>query len=106
MTAEDELAVLNGAAKKRRESIELFTKGGRTDLVAQENAELAIVQEYLPAQMSADEITAVIRAAIESAGAAGVSDFGKVMPVVMKAVKGRADGKTVQELVRKTLAAG
>jgi len=103
--ADDELAVLNAAAKKRRESIEMFAQGGRTDLVAQETAELAIVQEYLPAQMSADEIAGVIRSAVAAAGAASMSDFGKVMPVVMKAVKGRADGKTVQELVRKALGA-
>jgi hypothetical protein len=105
LDADDELAVLNAAAKKRRESIEMFAQGGRTDLVAQETAELAIIQEYLPAQMSADEIAGVIRSAVAAAGASGMSDFGKVMPVVMKAVKGRADGKTVQELVRKALGA-
>ena len=102
---DDELAVLNAAAKKRRESIEMFAQGGRTDLVQQETAELAIVQEYLPAQMSADEIGEVIRSAVAAAGASGMSDFGKVMPAVMKAVKGRADGKAVQELVRKMLGA-
>ncbi|MBP1654391.1 MAG: putative GatB/Yqey [Bacteroidetes bacterium] len=102
---EDELAVLNGAAKKRRESIEMFAQGGRTDLVQQETAELAIIQELLPAQMTADEISAVIRSAVAAAGASSMSDFGRVMPVVMKAVKGRADGKSVQELVRKALGA-
>jgi uncharacterized protein YqeY len=104
--ADDELAVLNAAAKKRRESIEMFTVGGRTDLVEQETAELAIIQEYLPAQMSVEEISEVIRAAAAAAGASGMSDFGKVMPAVMKAVKGRADGKTVQEMVRRALGGG
>lgn len=105
VSADDELAVLNAAAKKRRESIEMFSQGGRADLVAQETAELAIVQEYLPAQMSPDALAEVIRSAVAAAGASGMSDFGKVMPAVMKAVKGRADGKTVQELVRKALGA-
>lgn len=102
---DDELAVLNAAAKKRKESIQMFTQGGRTDLVQQESAELAIVQEFLPAQMSADEIAEVIRSAVTAAGASSASDFGKVMPAVMKSVKGRADGKTVQDLVRKALGA-
>lgn len=105
MGPEDEIAVLSAAAKKRRESIEMFTQGGRTDLVQQETAELAIVQEYLPAKMSSEEITDAIRSAITASGASSMSDFGKVMPAVMKAVKGRADGKMVQELVRKALGA-
>lgn len=105
VSEEDELAVLNSAAKKRRESIDMFQKGGRQDLVDQESTELAIIQEYLPKQMSAAELDAVIREVVAQTGAAGAADFGKVMPVVMKRVKGKADGKTVQELVRKALAA-
>jgi hypothetical protein len=103
MTADDELAVLMSAAKKRRESIEMFAKGGRADLVEQETRELAIIQEYLPRQMPAAEIEEIIRQAIAAAGAAGPADFGKVMPAVMRQVKGKADGKTVQELVKKAL---
>ncbi len=103
MTPEDELGVLTGAAKKRRESIELFQKGGRADLVEQETKELAIIQEYLPKQMSAEEVAATVRTIIAQAGATGPGDFGKVMPLVMKELKGKADGKLVQETVRKTL---
>lgn len=103
MTPEDEVGVLTGAAKKRRESIEMFQKGGRTDLVEQETKELAIIQEYLPRQMSFEEIRSVIAAAIAQTGASVPADFGKVMPLVMKQVKGKADGKAVQELVKQAL---
>ena len=105
MTPEDEIAVVMAAAKKRKESIEIFQKGGRADLVDQESKELAILQEYLPRQMSAEDLLAVIRAVITETGAASAADFAKVMPVVMKQVKGKADGKLVQEMVRKSLGA-
>ena len=105
ITGEDEIAVITSAAKKRKESIELFTQGGRPELAAQEQAELAIIQEYLPRQMSPEEIASVIRAVIASTGASDAGDFGRVMPLVMKEVKGKADGKVVQELVRKSLGA-
>jgi uncharacterized protein YqeY len=103
LTAEDELGVLTSAAKKRRESIEQFQKGGRMDLVDQESKELAIIQEYLPKQMSVEELTSLINTVIAEAGAASAADFGKVMPAVMKLAKGKADGKVVQDLVRKLL---
>lgn len=103
VTPEDELGVLTGAAKKRRESIEQFQKGGRADLVDQETKELGIIQEYLPKQMSAEEVVTVVRGIIAQAGAAGPADFGKVMPLVMKELKGKADGKLIQETVRRTL---
>ena len=103
MTPEDELGVLVSAAKKRRESIELFGKGGRSDLVDQETRELAIIQEYLPKQMTAEEISAVIAEVIAQTGASGAADFGKVMPQVMKQLKGKAEGKLIQELVKKSL---
>ena len=104
MSAEDEVAVLLSAAKRRKESIEQFAKGGRQDLVDQESRELAIVQEYLPKQMNRDEIAGVIRNIIAETGAQSAADFGKVMPVVMKQLKGKADGKLVQELVKEFLA--
>lgn len=103
MTPDDEVAVLTSAAKKRKESIDLFRQGGRLDLVAQEEKELAIIQEYLPKQMTAEEIGGVIKDAIAQAGASTAADFGKVMPLVMKQVKGKADGRLVQDLVRKAL---
>lgn len=105
MTPEDEVATLTSAAKKRKESIELFTKGGRPELARQEELELAIIQEYLPRQLTEEEISVFVAEAIAGTGAAGPGDFGKVMPLVMKQVKGKADGKVVQELVRKALGA-
>ena len=103
MTPEDEIGVLMGAAKRRKESIEQFRNGGRPELADQEEQELRIIQEYLPKQMSAEEIAVVIREAIVQTGASSGADFAKVMPLVMKQVKGKADGKLVQELVKKTL---
>ena len=105
MTAEDEVATLTSAAKKRKESIELFKQGGRPELAHQEELELAIIQEYLPRQMSPEEIAGLIRDAIGETGASGPADFGRVMPLVMKQAKGKADGKLVQELVKKALGA-
>ncbi|MER3523100.1 MAG: glutamyl-tRNA amidotransferase [Ignavibacteria bacterium] len=103
MTEDDEIATLVTAAKKRRESIEQFKAGGRNDLVEQETAELAIIQEYLPKQMSEEEIQRMIDEVITATGASGPKDFGKVMPQVMKQLKGKAVGKIVQELVKKRL---
>lgn len=103
LSPEEETGVLTSAAKKRRESIEQFAKGGRQDLADQEGRELAIIQEYLPKPLTPEEIDRIIREAVRTTGAAGASDFGKVMPLVMKEVKGKADGRTVQELVRKVL---
>jgi uncharacterized protein len=103
MTPEDELGVLTSAAKKRRESIEQFQKGGRMDLVDQESKELAIIQEYLPKQMSVEELTSLVKGVIAETAAASAADFGRVMPGVMKLAKGKADGKVVQDLVRKLL---
>jgi uncharacterized protein YqeY len=103
ISADDEVSVLTSAAKKRKESIELFQKGGRLDLVEQEGKELAIIQEYLPKQAAPEEIEQIVREAIASTGASGAAGFGKVMPAVMQKLKGRADGKMIQELVKKLL---
>jgi len=105
ISAEDELATLISAAKKRKESIELFTQGGRPELARQEELELAIIQEYLPRQLSAGELAGLIRDAVVQTGASGPGDFARVMPLVMKQAKGKADGKLVQDLVRKALGA-
>ena len=103
MKPEDEMGVLMAAAKKRTESIEVFRSAGRNELADTEEKELAIIQEYLPKQMSADEVAAVIRRIIAETGAASAADFGKVMPLVMKELKGKADGKVVQETVKSLL---
>jgi len=105
MTAEDEVATLTSAAKKRKESIDLFTNGGRPELAHQEELELAIIQEYLPRQLTAEEVAGFIREAVVQTGASGPADFARVMPLVMKQVRGKADGKVVQDLVKKALGA-
>jgi len=103
LTPEDETGVLTSAAKRRRESIEQFQKGGRTDLVEQETAELAIISEYLPQALTPGELRAIVEEAVLQTGATGPADFGKVMPLVMKQAKGRADGRAVQEMVKQRL---
>ncbi len=103
VTPEDEMAVIMSAAKKRKESIEAFEKGGRQELAEQEKKELAIIQEYLPKQLGADDIAKVIEQVVAETGASGAGDFGKVMPLVMKQLKGKADGKLIQDMVKKRL---
>jgi uncharacterized protein YqeY len=100
----DALEVLSTLAKQRRESIEQFQAGGRQDLVEKETAELKILQEYLPAELTEAELRDLVRAAVEEVGAAGPRDMGKVMSAVMPKVKGRADGRAVNALVRELLA--
>src|SRR5262245_23779981 len=85
------LAVLEKMAKQRKESITQFESGGRADLVAKENAELTVIQSYLPAQMSDAEIEALIAEAIASTGASSIKDMGKVMGIVKTKAAGRAD---------------
>ncbi len=102
---EDEaiLTLISKAAKQRREAIAQFQKGGRDDLVQQETRELQIILEYLPQQLSPDELKQVIEKAVSAVGATSVKDMGAVMKQVMADVGGRADGKEVQQLVRDLL---
>jgi uncharacterized protein YqeY len=103
---DDEAAfeVISSYAKQRRDSIEGYLKGGRDELAAAEQAELAIVAEYLPEQLTEDAIAEIVRQAIAESGASGAGDMGAVMRIVMPAVRGRADGKQVQQVVRSLLA--
>ncbi len=103
MTVEDEIAVLISASKKRKESIEIYRKVGREDLAGQEEKELAIIQEYLPKQLSEEEVEGFVKKVISETSASSQKDFGKVMPLVMKELKGKADGRLIQELVKKHL---
>ncbi len=99
--SDDETAeVLRRGIKKRRESVEVFEKVGRTEAAATERAEITALEQYLPAGISPDEIRAAVREAI----AAGAKDMGKVMGAVMPQFKGRADGKLVNQIVREELA--
>ena len=99
------LDVMDKEAKKRRESIEAFEKGNRQDLVAQEKAELAILLEYLPEQMSREEIVAAAHKVISELGATSPSDKGRVMSQLMPQVKGRAQGQEVSAVVSELLSA-
>jgi uncharacterized protein YqeY len=100
------LDVITKEVKRRRESIEAFKKGNRSDLVAQEEAELAVLMSYLPEQMSREEIIAAARQVVDAVGAKGPNDKGKVMSQLMPQLKGKADGKEVNEIVAELLAAG
>jgi len=99
----DILGVIAKEVKQRQESIEAFKQGNRHDLVAREEAELAILQEYLPEQMSREEIIAEARRVIEEVGAQGLGDKGKVMPKIIAQLKGRADGREINAVVTELL---
>jgi hypothetical protein len=98
------LAVIAKQAKQRRESAEEFRKGGRQDLVEREEAEAAVLQAYLPSAMSREEIAAAARKVIAEVGAQGPRDVGKVMPVLVKQLAGRAEGSEISAVVRELLA--
>ncbi len=97
------LGVLSKEAKQREESILAYRQGNRNDLVEKEQAELVVIQEYLPAQMSRDDIVAEVRRVIEEVGAQGPRDKGKVMPKLVAALKGRADGRVINDVVTELL---
>ncbi len=97
------LAEITSSAKRRRESMEAFKDGDRMDLVEKEEAELAILQEYLPEQLSPDEIRNVVQEVVEAVSATTASDLGKVMKELMPRLGGKADGKLVNEIVREIL---
>jgi len=100
----DVLAVIQKQARQHRESIEAFAKGNRSDLVAKEEAELKVLLEYLPQQMSRDEVAAVVRQVIAEVGARGPGDKGKVMSKIMAQLKGKAQGAEVNAVVSELLA--
>jgi hypothetical protein len=97
------LDVLQKQAKQRRDSIEEYGKAGRQDLVDRERGELDVITGYLPAQLSREDITAEVTAIIEETGASGAKDKNKVMPVAMQRLKGRADGRAINEVVTEML---
>ena len=103
MTEEDVLGVILNAAKKRKEAIDLYTKGNRNDLVEKENAELQLLEKYLPKQMSEEKIAKAIDQFVKQVNASSIQDLGKVMGLAMKELKGKADGQLVQKLVRARL---
>jgi uncharacterized protein YqeY len=102
-SADEEMEVLMSAAKKRREAITAYLNAGRDELAEKESAELAIISSYLPQALTPAEVEALVTAAIQEIGAKGAGDLGKVMGKIMPQIKGRADGKMVQQLVRERL---
>jgi len=94
------IEILVSLSKQRKESIESFKKGDRQDLVDKETAELKIIESYLPQQLTPEEIKEIIMESIRETGASSDRDTGKVMKALMPKVKGRADGKLVNEMVR------
>ena len=97
------LSVISKDVKRHQESIDAFKKGSRADLVAKEEAEMAILQTYLPKQMSHEEIVEAVKEVIGAVGAAGPGDKGKVMQQLMPKLKGKADGKAINDVVTELL---
>jgi uncharacterized protein len=100
---EEMLSVVSREARKRKESIEEFDKGGRQDLVEKEEHELEIIESYMPEQLSEGEVLRIIEETIADVGASSASDLGKVMGRLMPRLKGKADGKKVNQIVREML---
>ncbi|APG24384.1 MAG: GatB/YqeY domain-containing protein [Syntrophotalea acetylenica] len=103
---EEVVGVLSSLVKQRKESVQLYREGGRAELAEKEEAELAILQEFLPAPLAVEEIASLIERAVAETGAAGPRDMGKVMKIVSAETRGRADGKLVSDMVRERLAHG
>ena len=97
------IKALQKMAKQRKDSLDIYVQQGREDLAVIESAELAVIEEFLPAQMSAEDIEAQVKAIIAEAGASGMKDLGKVMPVAMKAMGAVVDGKIISETVKRLL---
>lgn len=100
---EEVVEVLSKQAKQRKESIEGFEKGNRADMAAKEKAELALIEKYLPAALSDEELAKLIEEAVKATGAAGPKDMGKVMGALTPKIKGRADMGKVSSLVKSKL---
>jgi uncharacterized protein YqeY len=104
LSEQEAIQVISGLIKKGKESIEQFRTGQRADLVEKEEHEIAVLQAFLPQQLTATELETEVSKAVEEAGASAPQDMGKVMKILMPRIAGRADGKVVNELVRKRLA--
>ena len=103
LTEQEETKVIQTLVKQRKESIELYEKGGRSELATAEKVEMEILNGYLPQMMSADDIKAIVQSVADEVGATSMADMGKVMPEVMKRGKGLIDGKSAQQFVREIL---
>ncbi len=99
----DEINRLSKAAKQRRDSAAMFDEGGRTELAEKERQELAIIESYLPKQLSEQEVETIVKETIASVGASSAKDTGLVMRDLMPKLKGKADGKLIQEITKRLL---
>ncbi|MEL6388827.1 MAG: GatB/YqeY domain-containing protein [Bacteroidota bacterium] len=99
-----EIKLLQKLVKQRQESLDIYEKQGREDLASVEKEEIAVIQKYLPAQMSDDEIKAIVQEVMTKTGASGMKDMGKVMGAASAKLAGRADGKTLAAIVKELLA--
>ncbi len=106
VTEETEIKILQKLAKQRKESIEIFEKENRTDLATKEKEELAVIEKFLPLQMSADELKEIIKGIISQMGVTSPAEMGKVIGAASKQLAGKADGKTISEMVKQLLAGG
>jgi uncharacterized protein len=104
ITAEGEMKLLQKIVKQRRDSLEIFTQQNRADLAVKEQEEIAVIEKFLPKQLSADEIKEALKIIIAEVGASSAADMGKVMGVATKQLAGKADGKIVSALVKELLA--
>ena len=102
----DESAVLRRLGKQLTDAIEQYRAGGREDLATREEAQLAVVQRYLPAELSDEELAALVGEVVREVGASGPKEMGKVMPVLIERVAGRADGRRLSAAVRQALTGG
>lgn len=100
LNEDDEIKILNSAAKKRRDAIDMYKQANRPELQEKEEVELLVIQEFLPKQLSDEEIKEIVIGVIANTGAQGMKDMGKVMGASMKELKGKADGNKVQEIVK------
>lgn len=103
LSPEKEIALLNRAAKQRKESADIFLQQQREDLALQEKKELEVILNYLPAMMSEEEVEKRLRGIIQTSGASGLGDLGKVMGLSMQEMNGKADGRVISDLAKKIL---
>ena len=103
LTEVEAIKIIQNLVKQRKEAADIYKENGRNDLMENENAELEILNAYLPQMMSEDDLRVLVKKVVEETGASGLSDIGKVMPEVMKQSAGKADGKMAQSIVRDLL---
>ena len=103
LSKEEEIKILQTLVKQRKESIELYEKGGRNELAEAEQKELEIINNYLPKMMDESDIKSIVKTVIDEVGATSMADMGKIMPEVMKRGKGLIDGKSAQKFVQELI---